>query len=186
MADLVGTRTELRRAGVNRLQGLCPFHDERTPSFGIDPQRKLFHCFGCGEGGDAFRFVQLTEGLDFKGSLEFLADRYGVQLERNDAYYVRYLWESDEAAPARTYLAGRGLEEAMLREFRVGYAPSAWDRVLLPSRRAGFTDRELGADQQPKYLNSGEGPVYHKGRHVFGADLARVHATRAGTVVLAE
>ena len=59
MADLVGTRTELRRAGVNRLQGLCPFHDERTPSFGIDPQRKLFHCFGCGEGGDAFRFVQL-------------------------------------------------------------------------------------------------------------------------------
>ena len=129
MADLVGVRTELRRAGVNRLQGLCPFHDERTPSFGIDPQSKLFYCFGCGEGGDAFRFVELTEGLDFKGALEFLADRYGVQLElaeederaaeqrhrrerllevleRTAAFYVRYLWESDEAAPAREYLAG--------------------------------------------------------------------------------
>jgi hypothetical protein len=166
MADLVGTRTELRRAGVNRLQGLCPFHDERTPSFGIDPQSKLFYCFGCGEGGDAFRFVELTEGLDFKGALEFLADRYGVQLElarrtsaaaeqrrrrerllevleRTAAFYVRYLWESDEAAPAREYLAGRGLEEGILREFRVGYAPSAWDKVLLASRRAGFSDREL-------------------------------------------
>src|SRR5215212_7091643 len=251
MADLVGTRTELRRAGVNRLQGLCPFHDERTPSFGIDPQRKLFHCFGCGEGGDAFRFVQLTEGLDFKGALEFLADRYSVQLEvaeederaaeqrkrrerllevleRTAAFYVRYLWESDEAAPAREYLAGRGLEEGILREFRVGYAPSAWDKVLLASRRAGFSDRELweaglaqrargdgrtfdrfrrrimfplcdtrgrvlgfgaravGADQQPKYVNSMDGPVYHKGRHLFGADIARAHATRAGIVVLAE
>ena len=159
MADLVGTRTELRRAGVNRLQGLCPFHDERTPSFGIDPQSKLFYCFGCGEGGDAFRFVELTEGLDFKGALEFLADRYGVQLElaeederaaeqrrrrerllevleRTAGFYVRYLWESDEAAPAREYLAGRGLEEGILREFRVGYAPSAWDKVLLASRVA--------------------------------------------------
>jgi DNA primase len=81
MVDLVGTRTELRRAGVNRYEGLCPFHDERTPSFGIDPAQKLFYCFGCGEGGDAFRFVQMTEGLDFKGALEYLADRYGVKLE---------------------------------------------------------------------------------------------------------
>src|SRR3954464_11910111 len=80
MADLVGTRTELRRAGVNRLQGLCPFHDERTPSFGIDPQGKLFYCFGCGEGGAAFRFLELSGGGDFKGGLEFLADRCGVQL----------------------------------------------------------------------------------------------------------
>jgi DNA primase len=251
MADLVGMRTELRRAGVNRLQGLCPFHDERTPSFGINPADKVFYCFGCGQGGDVYKFVELTEGLDFKGAIEFLADRYGVQLEldeedphaaerrkqrerllelleRTASFYVRYLWESDEAASARAYLAGRGLEEGVLREFRVGYAPSAWDKVLLASRRSGFGDRELweaglaqrtrgegrpfdrfrrrimfplcdargrvlgfgaravGADQQPKYLNSGEGPVYHKGRHVFGADIARAHATRAGSVVLAE
>jgi DNA primase len=251
MADLVGTRTELRRAGINRLQGLCPFHEERTPSFGIDPVRKVFHCFGCGEGGDLFRFVELTEGVDFKGALELLADRYGVQLElaeedpasaqrrqarerllelleRTATFYVRYLWESEEAAGAREYLAGRGLEEPHLREFRVGYAPSAWDKVLIASRRAGFSNRELweaglaqrakgegklfdrfrrrimfplcdtrgrvlgfgaramGEGQQPKYVNSSDNSVYHKGKHLFGGDIARAHATRAGTVILAE
>src|SRR5207237_10269407 len=81
-ADLVGQRTELRRAGVNRLVGLCPFHDERTPSFGIDPVEKLYHCFGCGAGGDLFSFVMETEGLDFAAAMEALADRYGVELER--------------------------------------------------------------------------------------------------------
>src|SRR3954466_3651765 len=81
MVDLVGTRTELRRAGANRYEGLCPVHEERTPSFGIDPPKKDFYCFGCGSGGDAFRFVQLVEGLDFKGALEQLADRYGGRLQ---------------------------------------------------------------------------------------------------------
>jgi DNA primase len=251
MVDLVGTRVELRRAGVNRFEGLCPFHDERTPSFGINPAEKLFYCFGCGEGGDAFKFVQLTEGVDFKGSLEYLADRYGVELEvveedpasaerrkererllelleRTAAFYVRYLWDSAEAGPARDYLAGRGLEEGALREFRVGYAPSAWDKVLTASRRAGFSDRELvaaglasrakgegrtydrfrrrimfplcdsrgrvlgfgaramGVDQKPKYLNSSDNAVYHKGRNLFGADIARAPAAKAGEVLVAE
>ena len=81
-AELVGARTELKRSGARRLQGLCPFHEERTPSFGIDPVEKLYHCFGCGVGGDVFSFVMETEGLDFAGALETLADRYGVQLER--------------------------------------------------------------------------------------------------------
>jgi DNA primase len=251
MVDLVGTRTELRRAGVNRYEGLCPFHDERTPSFGIDPGQKLFYCFGCGEGGDAFRFVQMTEGLDFKATLEYLADRYGVKLEpveedpaeaerrrvrerlhelleRTAAFYVRYLWDSDEAAPAREYLASRGLDQGALREFRVGYAPSAHDKLLHAVTRGGFTSREafdaglavrskgqgvlydrfrrrimfplcdlrgrvlgfgaraLGADQKPKYLNSADNAVYHKGRHLFGADIARAHATKAGSVIVAE
>jgi DNA primase len=251
MVDLVGTRVELRRAGANRFQGLCPFHDERTPSFGINPAEKVFYCFGCLEGGDAFKFVQLTEGVDFKGALELLADRYGVALEvveedpaaaerrrvrerllelleRTAAFYVRYLWDSEEAEGARTYLAGRGLDEGALREFRVGYAPSAWDRVLVNSRRARFTDRELvdaglasrsrdsgrtydrfrrrimfplcdargrvlgfgaramGADQKPKYLNSSDNVVYHKGRHLFGADIARAAAAKAGAVIVAE
>src|SRR3954454_20167393 len=81
-AELVGARTELRRAGQRRLQGLCPFHDERTPSFGIDPVEKLYHCFGCGAGGNVFAFVMATEGLDFTGALESLADRCGIELER--------------------------------------------------------------------------------------------------------
>ena len=251
MVDLVGSRVELRRAGVNRFEGLCPFHDERTPSFGINPAEKLYYCFGCGEGGDAFKFVQETEGVGFAGALEYLADRFGVALEvveedpaaaqrraererllelleRTAAFYVRYLWDSEEAAHAREYLAGRGLQEGALREFRVGYAPSAWDKVLVASRRNGFSDRELvaaglasrsqkegrtydrfrrrimfplcdqrgrvlgfgaramGADQKPKYLNSSDNVVFHKGRHLFGADIARAPAAKAGAVVVAE
>ena len=79
MVDLVGTRVELRRAGATRYEGLCPFNDECTPTFGINPAKKRFHCFGCGEGGDAFTFVQLTEGVEFTGALEFLADRYAIR-----------------------------------------------------------------------------------------------------------
>ncbi|MDX6680001.1 MAG: primase, partial [Solirubrobacteraceae bacterium] len=145
MVDLVSSRTELRRAGANRLTGLCPFHDERTPSFGINPAEKVYYCFGCQASGDAFTFVMETEGVDFKGALELLADRYKVALdleqedpraaekrirserllellERTAAFYVRQLWESREAERARAYLADRGLEEGTLREFRVGYA----------------------------------------------------------------
>jgi len=249
--ELVSARTELRRAGPSSYQGLCPFHDERTPSFGIDPAKKVYYCFGCGESGDLFSFVQETEGVDFKGALELLAERYGVELQleqedpraeerrkrrerllellkRTTAYYERYLWESSEAKAARDYLAGRGLEEAILREFRVGYAPSAWDRVLLASRRGGFSEAELyatglaqrskqngqpydrfrsrimfpltdvrgrvlgfgaramGEEQKPKYLNTSDNDVYHKGLHLYGADLARSFATRAGSVILAE
>jgi len=166
MVALVSARTELRRAGVNSYFGLCPFHDERTPSFHVSPDDRLYHCFGCQASGDPFSFVMETEGLDFTGALEALADRFGVQLQteaedpaaasrrqrrerlysllgRAAAYYARYLWESGEAAGAREYLLGRGLREDTLKEFRVGYAPSAWDRILLASRRAGFSDEEL-------------------------------------------
>jgi DNA primase len=250
-AELVGARTELRQSGPRRMTGLCPFHEERTPSFGIDPVEKLYHCFGCGAGGDVFKFAMETEGLDFARALEALAERAGVELERDAedrreaerrrrrerllallertaAFYARLLWESAEAAAARAYLAGRGLEEATLREFRVGWAPGAWDRVLTASRRAGFTEAELQAaglivrrrdgpggydrfrgrimfpladergrvlgfgaralarDEQAKYLNTAEGELFHKGRIVYGADLARAAAAKAGRVVLVE
>jgi DNA primase len=166
MVDLVSSRTELRKAGANRFTGLCPFHDERSPSFGINPAEKVYYCFGCQASGDAFTFVMETEGVDFKGAIELLADRYKVALELEDedpraaeqrqrrerllellertaTFYARQLWESSEAARARAYLAERGLEEGTLREFRVGYAPSAWDTVLNASRRASFGNREL-------------------------------------------
>jgi DNA primase len=77
-AEVVGARTELRQAGARRMTGLCPFHEERTPSFGIDPVEKLYHCFGCGAGGDVFKFVMETEGLDFGAALEQLAERAGI------------------------------------------------------------------------------------------------------------
>src|SRR2546421_615496 len=81
MIALVSARTELRRAGVNSYFGLCPFHDERTPSFHVSPDDRLYHCFGCQASGDPFNFVMETEGLDFTGALEALADRFGVQLQ---------------------------------------------------------------------------------------------------------
>jgi DNA primase len=149
-------------------------------------------------------------------------------LARTTAYYERQLWESKEAHDAREYLTARGLGEEVLRSFRVGYAPSAWDRVLLASRRAGFSEQELYATglaqrsaengrlydrfrarimfpladvrgrvlgfgaralregQRPKYLNTSDNDIYHKGLHLYGGDLARAHATRAGEVVLCE
>lgn len=166
MLALVGARTELRRRGGDSYFGLCPFHDERTPSFQVRPDRKHYYCFGCQSSGDPFSFVMETEGLDFKGALEGLADRFGVALQTEDedpaaasrrqrrerlyavldratVFYARYLWESAEAAPARAYLLGRGLPEETLKEFRVGYAPGGWDRLLKASRSAGFSDEEL-------------------------------------------
>lgn len=249
MAELVGAKTELKRSG-QQLMGICPFHDERSPSFSVDPVQKVFHCFGCGEGGDLFKFVQLTEGLNFREAVESLSDRYGVTmelteedpqaaqrrekrdrllelLERTAAFYVRNLWESPEAEQSREYLKERGLDEALLREFRVGYAPSAWDKVLVASRQSGYSEAELwdagltaknqkgnvydrfrrritfplcdsrgrvlgfgaravGADQHPKYLNSSENAVFHKGRQVYAADLARAAAAKSGEVILCE
>ncbi len=249
--DLVSTRTELRRAGPRSYEGLCPFHDERTPSFSVEPVEKVYYCFGCQASGDVFTFVQETEGVDFKGAMELLADRAGIelQLEREDpkeaerrarrerllqllsrttSYYERYLWDSSEAARARGYLEQRGLGEEVLKAFRVGYSPSAWDRVLLASRRGGFSEAELyetglaqrsqerrglydrfrarimfpltdlrgrvlgfGAramreGQRPKYLNTSDNDVYHKGRHLYGADQARGHAAKAGEVIVCE
>ncbi len=251
MVALVSARTELRRAGPNSYEGLCPFHDERTPSFSVEPVQKVYYCFGCEAKGDAFTFVQETEGVDFKGALELLADRSGVELEleaedpreaekrkrrerlldllgRTAAYYERHLWDATEAKNARDYLQERGLGEEILHSFRVGYSPSAWDRVLLASRRAGFTPQELYAtglaqrskqegslydrfrgrimfplanirgqvlgfgaramrdEQGAKYLNTSDNDVYHKGQHLYGADLARAHATRAGEVLVCE
>ena len=166
MVSLVGSRVELRRAGVNSYFGNCPFHDERTGSFHVSPDERLYHCFGCQASGDAFKFVMETEGLDFKGALESLAQRFSVALQtvdedpeaqerrrrrerlhellgRTATFYARCLWEAGEAQAARDYLLGRGLEEETLRAFRVGFAPEAWDRILTGSRLAGYTDEEL-------------------------------------------
>jgi DNA primase len=165
MVAEVGRYTDLKRNGA-QMMGLCPFHDERSPSFSVDPQDKLYHCFGCGVAGDVFGFVMEKEGLGFSEAVEALADRYGVELqreqedpqaearrqarqrlqqllERSAAYYSNYLWESREAGKAREYLAERGLNEAALRDFGVGFAPSAWDKILVAGQRAGFRVEEM-------------------------------------------
>ena len=165
IVEVIQAHTDLRRQGA-RMVGLCPFHEERTPSFSVDPQEKLYHCFGCGVGGDVIKFVEEKEGLGFAEAVEMLADRYGVELEREQedpraearrqhrrrleqllertaAYYAAYLWESEEAGRAREYLSERGLGEEVLRAFGVGYAPSAWDKILVRGQRAGFSVAEL-------------------------------------------
>jgi len=198
MIALVSGRTDLRRAGVNSYFGLCPFHQERTPSFHVRPDEKHYHCFGCQASGDPFDFVMETEGLDFKGALESLAHRFGVQLQteaedpaaasrrerrermqsllgRAAAYYGRYLSESAEAAPARDYLGSRGFTQETLAAFRVGYAPSAWDRILLASRQAGFSDEELLAVGLVQRSKTNPGRVYDRFREriMFPATDAR-------------
>jgi DNA primase len=148
--------------------GLCPFHEERSPSFSVEPTEKLYHCFGCGVGGDVIKFVEEKDGLGFAEAVEVLADRYGVELEREQedpqaeakrqrrrrleqllertaAFYSNYLWESEEAGKARDYLANRGLGEEALRAFGVGFAPSAWDKILVRGQQAGFGVEELRA-----------------------------------------
>jgi len=165
IVEVISAHTDLRRQGT-RWVGLCPFHEERTPSFSVDAQEKLYHCFGCGVGGDTIKFVEEKEGLGFAEAVELLADRYGVELERERedpraeakrqqrrrlselldrtaSFYAAYLWDSDEARKAREYLGQRGLGEETLRAFGVGYAPSAWDTVLLRGQRAGFSVDEL-------------------------------------------
>jgi DNA primase len=167
IVEIVSAHTDLRQQG-GRWVGLCPFHEERTPSFSVNPADKLYYCFGCEAGGDVFGFVQEKEGVEFPEAVELLAERFGVELEREQedpkaeatrrrrerlrellertaSFYASYLWESDEAGKARDYLAGRGLEEEVLRDFAIGYAPSAWDQVLTRGQRAGFSIDELRA-----------------------------------------
>jgi DNA primase len=188
MVDLVGGRTQLKREG-SRFTARCPFHEERTASFSLDPVAKLYHCFGCQRGGDAFSFVQEAENLDFVGAVEWLGERYGVELlyeesspdaaRRRDerrrltrllddaaVYYTRVLWESDEAAPARAYLDERGIRHEVAREFRLGFSPDAWDRVRQAAEGKGFNAAEL--EQAGLASRGRRGPVDRfRGRLMF-------------------
>jgi DNA primase len=166
MVAVVSERTQLRRSGA-RFVGRCPFHEERTPSFSVNPTEKLFYCFGCGKGGDLVSFVQETEALDFAEAIERLADRFGVRLEYEEsspqrearqrhskrlfelldqaaAFYERYLWDSQAGGLARDYLAGRGLREEICREFRLGLALGA-ATLARKAVAKGFTREELAA-----------------------------------------
>jgi DNA primase len=163
---LVEDFVRLRKAG-GTYKGLCPFHQERTPSFTVSPARGTFKCFGCGEGGDAIAFVEKLEQVDFVGAIEFLANRFGVELEyeeispeadrarkrrgrleqlleRATAFYERVLWDSDQGKLARDYLAGRGLGEEVCRAFRLGYAPGG-PTLAKRARDEGYGSDELRA-----------------------------------------
>ncbi len=164
--DLVGEYVQLRRAGADSLKGLCPFHDEKSPSFHVRPNHGHFHCFGCGEGGDAYAFLQKIEHVSFVEAVELLADRVGytvtysgasttnVQRDRGSRsrllaanaaaqeFYAAAL-RSDEAAPARQYLTERHFDAEAAARFGCGFAPSGWDSLTKHLLRKGFEFKEL-------------------------------------------
>ena len=163
--EVVGEYLQLRNAGGGSLKGLCPFHDEKTPSFNVTPARGLFYCFSCAEGGDAIKFVQKIDGLSFVEAVERLAARAGVDLRYEQGGYVPGQEQSQrrrlidahraaadfyaerlggsDAAPARAFLAERGFELADVQRFGVGYSPTAWEDLTRHLRGRGFTDSEL-------------------------------------------
>jgi DNA primase len=166
--EVVGDYVQLKRAGADSLKGLCPFHNEKSPSFHVRPNHGHFHCFGCGEGGDVYAFVQKIEHVSFVEAVELLADRIGhtitytgaaatnVQRDRGSRsrlvaantaateFYAEAL-ESDEAAPARQYLAERNFDPAAARHFGCGFAPSGWESLTKHLLRKGFEFKELEA-----------------------------------------
>ncbi|HEX5495746.1 MAG TPA: DNA primase [Mycobacteriales bacterium] len=163
--EVVGEQVALRNAGGGSMKGLCPFHDERSPSFHVTPARGLWYCFGCGEGGDVIRFVEKVDGVGFTEAVERLAARAGVQLryveggsapirqrgersrllEANAAAQEFYAGQlaGVEAGPAREYLTGRGFDSDAVARFGCGFAPAGWDALTRHLLGRGFSQREL-------------------------------------------
>lgn len=164
--EIVGQHVTLRSAGVGSMKGLCPFHDERSPSFHVRPQVGRYHCFGCGEGGDVIDFVQKVDGLGFSEAVEYLAGKVGLQLRYEEGgaprpgeepgkrrrlieahkvaeEFYREQLSTPAAAAGRQFLAERGFDRAAAADFGVGFAPQGWDSLLRHLRGRGFTESEL-------------------------------------------
>ncbi|PLX98056.1 MAG: DNA primase [Desulfuromonas sp.] len=247
--ELVSQYVTLKRAGNNHT-GLCPFHSEKSPSFSVNDAQQFFHCFGCGVGGDVFSFLMKIEGLAFPDAVRRLAERAGIDLEERtltpeeerrqqqrerffrvnelaSAYFHRMLMELPAGEPGRTYMRTRGYGRKAAEEYRIGYAPEAWEglrrhleeqgcqaedvralgltrpskegredydlfrgRLIFPiydlsGRVVAFAGRVLD-DGKPKYINSPESPIYHKGSVLFGLFQARQALRRSGEVILVE
>jgi DNA primase len=243
LVELIGRFVSLRPAGRNH-KGLCPFHDEKTPSFNVNADRQIFHCFGCGVGGNCFTFLTRHENLTFPEAVRELGRQVGIDIEETDsreaglyerlrevndtaqAFYRAQL-EAESAGGARRYLAERGIGPEVIEAFGIGFAPERWDglaehlrrlrvpgslaekaglvvarkseghydrlrgRVVFPIRDArgrilGFGGRVLSPDQEPKYLNGPETPIYHKREVLFGLPMALEPMRRAERAVVCE
>lgn len=181
IADIIGERVALRPAGVGSMKGLCPFHDERSPSFNVRPQAGFYHCFGCGESGDVYSFLRRMDHLSFSEAVEKLAGRIGYALHYEDggaapdttgrtrlyaanaaaAEYFRGQLSSREAEIARRFLGERGFDAGAAAHFGVGYAPRGWSGVLTALREKGFRDDELSA---AGLVSQGQRGVYDRFR----------------------
>ncbi|PXX98541.1 DNA primase [Halomonas sp. LBP4] len=249
VVEVVGERVQLKKAGRNH-SGLCPFHQEKTPSFTVSADKQFYHCFGCGAHGNALRFLMEYDKLRFPEAVEQLASRLGMEVPREgaddpraqarerkrkegvnllelSASFFRERLKMPEAGAARDYLARRGLSPEVQQAFGIGYAPDDWealkrhlgergvseavqveygllvhreesgrtydrfrDRVMFPirdikGRTIAFGGRVLG-DARPKYLNSPETPVFHKGRELYGLFEARQAESRLERLVIVE
>jgi DNA primase len=248
IVEIVGEHVALKRAGKD-FRALCPFHNEKTPSFYVVPSKGFYKCFGCGESGDVFTFLMQRGGVSFQDAVRELARRVGVDLpdprEDREAeephrelyeavafaadFFARTLADPERGERTRRYLAGRGIPDATVERFGLGYAPDGWrtlreaahrhgidDAVLLAaglvkeSERGDdpydrFRDRlifpiaELGgrvvafggrllsrSENAPKYLNSPETPIYHKGGMLYGLNWSRGAIRRDGVGLLVE
>ncbi len=160
IVEFIGEYISVQRAGSN-FRALCPFHNEKTPSFMISPEKQIWHCFGCGKGGDIFSFLMEMEGLSFVEALRVLAPKAGVVLRAQNPemtskrnrildildlsrkFYHRSLLESPLAKSARVYLKNRGLSDEVIEEWQIGYSPDSWDDLINFLKSRGFTDKEI-------------------------------------------
>ncbi|MGO1425312.1 MAG: DNA primase [Halomonas sp.] len=249
VVEVVGERVQLKKAGRN-YSGLCPFHQEKTPSFTVSADKQFYHCFGCGANGNALRFLMEYDKLPFPEAVEQLAGRLGIEVPREGAddpraqqrekkrkegvnllelaaSFYRERLKMQEGQPAQRYLSGRGLSDDVIKTYAIGYAPAGWealkqhlsergigepvqveygllihredtgrtydrfrDRVMFPirdlrGRTIAFGGRVMG-DDQPKYLNSPETPVFHKGRELYGLYEARQVSSKLEQLVMVE
>ena len=165
IADVVGEYVSLKNASVGSLKGLCPFHDEKSPSFNVRPMQGFYHCFGCGEGGDVYKFLQQMESISFYEAVEKLAARVGFELTYEDggpaadqgqrsrileantaaATFYQSQLMTDDATPGRDFLKGRGFDKAAAEQFGIGFAPKGWSNLTDHLKKLGFTIDELVA-----------------------------------------
>ncbi|HEX8974296.1 MAG TPA: DNA primase [Patescibacteria group bacterium] len=160
IVDVVGEYVRLTKAG-SHWKGLCPFHHEKSPSFMVNEEKQIFHCFGCAKGGDVFTFVQEIESMEFREVLKMLAEKAGVQLEQYQSkesgskkrvlealelatkFYETQLWKGMGKEKILGYLNGRGINDDSIRQFRLGYAPNGWDNISKFLLERGFTMEEI-------------------------------------------
>ncbi|HET6301131.1 DNA primase [Microbacterium sp.] len=181
IADIIGERVALKPAGVGSMKGLCPFHDERSPSFNVRPQAGFYHCFGCGESGDVYSFLRRMDHLSFTEAVERLAGRIGYTLHYEDggaapettgrarlyaanaaaAEFFRAQLMTPEAEAARSFLGSRGFDAGAAAHFGVGYAPKGWSGMRDALRGKGFSDEELAA---AGLVSQGQRGVYDRFR----------------------
>lgn len=199
--ELIGGYLRLKRAGVN-YKAACPFHNEKTPSFMVSPERQTFKCFGCGVGGDAYTFIENIEGIDFYNALKLLADRAGVKLKSTSVtrgqaeyksdrktrifeinnwakkVYHKILLDHPKAETARKYLAKRGLKKDTLIDFEIGYAPDSWDLIIKFLEKKGYKAEEIAASgivvrgERGDYYDRFRGRIVFPINNIMGATIA--------------